>query len=82
MGPFEIFVTFTIVWWMVFFAALPFGVRGQFEAGPIPHGTEPAAPENPRLGPKAMITTAIAVVLTAAAWVVITFHLFEKFGLI
>ena len=77
MGPFEIFVTFVIAWWLVFFAALPFGVRGQIEAGSVAPGTEPAAPENPRLLPKALVTTGIAVVLTGLVWLALTFHLLD-----
>lgn len=59
-------VTFSVVWWLVFFMALPIGVRPQ--ADPVP-GSERGAPEHPRLLVKAVATTIVAVLVTAAiAW--------------
>jgi len=55
---------FAIVWWLVFFLALPFGVRRTENPEP---GTEAGAPEQPRLWIKALATTMVAVVLTTAA---------------
>jgi predicted secreted protein len=52
---------FAIVWWLVFFMALPFGVRRAETPEP---GTDSGAPEQPRLWQKALATTAIAAVLT------------------
>ncbi|MFQ5959700.1 MAG: DUF1467 family protein [Alphaproteobacteria bacterium] len=62
MDPFGIFVVFVIVWWMVFFMTLPFGVRVSEETEP---GHAPSAPERPRLAIKAAITTLLAAALTA-----------------
>ena len=59
-------VVFTLVWWMVFFAMLPIGVRGQHEANEIAPGTEPGAPVEPNLKRKALWTSAIAVPITIA----------------
>jgi predicted secreted protein len=59
-------VIFVLAWWMVFFAALPFGVRGQAEMRDVAPGTEPGAPVDPDLKRKALYTTAIAVAVTAA----------------
>ncbi len=65
MTVFTGFVTFAIIWWMVFFCALPFGVR----RNPNPElGEDPGAPVNARLLLKAGVTTAIAAVLTIAAY--------------
>lgn len=60
-------VVYVVVWWLVFFAVLPWGVRSQRESGDEVGGTEPGAPVNPRLGRKALITSLIA----AAIWLVI-----------
>jgi predicted secreted protein len=62
MDPFGIFVIFVIVWWMIFFVTLPFGVRvpDETEAG---HAT--SAPIRPRLAIKAAVTTVLATGLTA-----------------
>jgi predicted secreted protein len=65
--PLSIATYFTI-WWVVLFAVLPFGVRSATEAGAIdlPSGVDPGAPAAPRLGEKALWTTAIAAVVFAA----------------
>jgi predicted secreted protein len=61
-------ITFIISWWMVFFMVLPWGVRRQDDPEP---GHEAGAPENPRLWLKVAVTTGIAVVITALAWVAV-----------
>lgn len=60
-------VAYVVVWWLVFFAVLPWGVRSQRESGDEVSGTEPGAPVKPDLGRKALITSVIA----AAIWLVI-----------
>lgn len=60
------FVVFVMTWWMVFFAVLPFGVRGQAEMNQVAPGTEPGAPLNPDLKRKAILTTYISIPLTVA----------------
>ena len=57
-----------IVWWVVLFTVLPWGVRSPDT--PVP-GNAPSAPDNPRLGLKAAITTAIAVLVWLAIYGVI-----------
>ena len=64
MSWFGILVVFVIVWWLVFFITLPFGVTVPGEVEP---GHDAGAPEKPRLALKALITTAIAAALTGAA---------------
>ncbi|MDD9906513.1 MAG: DUF1467 family protein [Rhodospirillaceae bacterium] len=61
-------ITFIISWWMVFFMVLPWGVRRQDDPEP---GHEAGAPENPRLWLKVAVTTGIAIVITALAWVAV-----------
>ncbi|MBU0723564.1 MAG: DUF1467 family protein [Alphaproteobacteria bacterium] len=61
-------VVFVIVWWLVFFMMLPVGVKIPDQPG---EGHATSAPEKPMLLKKALITTAIAAVLTAAAFLVI-----------
>jgi predicted secreted protein len=50
-------VAYVIIWWMVLFAVLPFGVR-PVEKGDIGHAA--GAPANPRLWLKAGVTTLVA----------------------
>tara|TARA_R110002072_G_scaffold60107_2_gene152923 strand:- start:1123 stop:1461 length:339 start_codon:yes stop_codon:yes gene_type:complete len=67
---------FLVTWWIVLFAILPIGVRGQFEDGDVIEGSEPGAPIQPQLLRKAWWTTVAASVV----WLVI-FSIVE-FGLI
>lgn len=61
----SIIAIFFVVWWLSFVAVLPFGNRSQHEAGHVVAGTDPGAPETPRLRPKLLIATALAITLTA-----------------
>ncbi len=55
-----------IIWWLVLFLVLPFGIRNSHDTGEtIEEGHEPGAPVNPRLVQKAMITTILATVVFA-----------------
>jgi predicted secreted protein len=58
-----------VIWWIVLFAVLPFGVTSQVDAGEVAAGTEPGAPAAPALREKAIWTTLVAsvVLLIAAA---------------
>lgn len=54
-------VTFVVVWWLIFFMALPFG------AAPEEHpqvGHAESAPARPRLLLKALVTTVLAGLAT------------------
>jgi predicted secreted protein len=73
---------FFLIWWVVLFAVLPFGVRSQHEEGEMPAGTDPGAPVLPRLGRKLFWTTALAVVIIAACYVVYVNHLVTLEGLV
>ena len=61
-------VTYTVVWWLVFFMALPFGA--QPEERPQPGNVE-SAPARPRLLLKAAVTTVLAGLVTwGIAWLI------------
>jgi predicted secreted protein len=57
-----------ILWWVVLFAILPFGVRSQHEEPGMPEGTDPGAPVAPRLLAKAIATTLISAAIFAAGY--------------
>jgi predicted secreted protein len=62
-----------IVWWLVLFTVLPWGVRSQHEAGDIAPGTDPGAPAIPALWRKMVWTTVIATfVFGAFYWAFVT----------
>lgn len=56
---------FFILWWMVLFAVLPFGVRSQMEAGAVVPGSEPGAPSKPYLLRKLVATTLVTILVMA-----------------
>ena len=62
-----IFVYF-LIWWVVLFAVLPWGV--QVPDNPEP-GHAPSAPVHPRLGIKAIVTTLVSAVIWVVVWYVI-----------
>jgi predicted secreted protein len=69
-------VLFVLIWWMVFFAVLPWGIR---RAGDEALGHDAGAPMRPRLWLKTGVTTGITLVLFGIAfWLVqsksISFH--------
>ena len=57
-----------IVWWVVLFAVLPFGVRSQHEEGGAVEGTDPGAPVAHNMLRKIVWTTLISAVLYAAGF--------------
>ncbi len=70
MHWFTAFVLFTLIWWTVLFAVLPFGTRPVADPEETTGGWR-GAPAQPMIGRKMLITTAIAVVLWAVAMLVI-----------
>ncbi len=67
---------FFVVWWIVLFAVLPFGVRTQGEAGETVAGTPPSAPAKFPLVRIFMINTAVSIVVFCCIWAAIEFDLF------
>lgn len=61
-----------IVWWLVLFIVLPFGVRSQDDAGSIVPGTPGSAPLAPRLLRTALITTVVSAAVFAILYLGIT----------
>jgi predicted secreted protein len=64
-----------IIWWMVLFAVLPWGVRSQHEDGHVAPGTDPGAPVVPNVKRKLVLTTILAAVVFALWDVVYSYRL-------
>ncbi len=72
MGPVQIVIIFILVWWCVFFAMLPMGVKSRWESqGDGVAGADPGAPADPGLKRKAILTTGVAAALTAVIAIII-----------
>lgn len=66
-----------VVWWIVLFAVLPWGVRSQEEEGDVTLGTTPSAPTRPMLLRKAIATSIVAAILVGALWIAVDVYGFE-----
>jgi predicted secreted protein len=69
-----------IVWWVVLFAVLPFGVVTQGEAGEVVPGTPESAPTHFRLLRVVGITTVAATVVFAALWAAVHWGIIDLQG--
>ena len=73
MNPVTILLVFIIIWWLVFFMSLPFGVQAQSETKEgVTKGTMPSAPANPHLKKKIIYSTIIALALTVGYYFLAT----------
>jgi predicted secreted protein len=70
-----------VIWWVVLFMVLPWGVRSQEESGAVSQGTDPGAPAVPRLWWKLVWTTMLASVVFAVCAVVYSSRLVTLQGL-
>ena len=59
------FAIYFVMWWIVLFLTLPFGVRSQHEDGEGSPGTDPGAPVASQMGRKLIWTTVISAILFA-----------------
>ena len=68
MQPATMVLIYVIVWWVLFFMALPIGLKG---GGVNP---QTGAPQIPKLRIKAIVVSGIALVISAAIiWFLLTF---------
>ena len=62
---------FFVVWWVVLFAVLPWGIRTQDEEGEVVLGTARSAPVRPMLVKKALATTVVAAAIVFLLWLAV-----------
>jgi len=72
---------FFLIWWVVLFAVLPWGIRSQHEGGEVVPGTDPGAPAIPNLRWKLLWTTLVSAAIFAACYVVYVERLVTLEGL-
>ena len=72
MNAVSAIVVFLVIWWLVLFTVLPFGIRRNEDPEA---GHDHGAPVQPMLWRKVAATTAISAVLFAIVYVVIEFEL-------
>ena len=59
------FAIYFVLWWIVLFVTLPFGVRSQHEDGGGSPGTDPGAPVASQMGRKLIWTTVLSGIVFA-----------------
>lgn len=64
-----------IVWWIVFIAVLPFGVKTQSEQGEVIPGTVESAPVAPAIFKKFIITTIVSAFVFSIIYSVLVYEL-------
>jgi predicted secreted protein len=62
------FVVFTMIWWIVFFIALPMGIERDTEPQ---EGNDSGAPKDPMIKKKMLYTTAITTLLTVIYYLLV-----------
>jgi predicted secreted protein len=73
---------FFLIWWVVLFAVLPWGIRSQQEEGSVAPGTDPGAPALPRLRRVLLWTTVVSLGVYAACYVLYVNRLVALDGLL
>jgi predicted secreted protein len=68
MPIYSILAVYFIIWWLVLFMVLPFGVRTHAEEGDVVLGTTASAPANLNLIRKMIITSIISAVIVYGIW--------------
>jgi predicted secreted protein len=63
---------YVVIWWVVIFAVLPWGIR---PAGEADQGHDAGAPADPRILLKALVTTAVAAVIWVGFYWAVTHDL-------
>ncbi len=67
------FAIYFVIWWLMLFLVLPWGIRSHHESGtPLGDGHEAGAPVDPMLPRKALITTVLATVVFTIVYAVVT----------
>jgi predicted secreted protein len=75
MSIFTALAIYFVLWWIVLFAVLPWGVHSQHEFGEMTPGTDPGAPVLTNLKLKLVWTTVVATVVFAGWFVVYVYRL-------
>ena len=72
MGWVSGIAVYFIIWWVVIFAVLPWGVQSAGD-GDLVEGQERGAPRNPRIVTKMAVTTVVAAVIWGIVYLIIEY---------
>jgi len=74
MNPIAIVGIYFVLWWLILFAILPFGMHTQEEEGEVVLGTARSAPVRPKLMKKAVITTIVTTIIVGAGVFLVDYY--------
>jgi predicted secreted protein len=77
VSVFTALAIYFVVWWIVLFTVLPWGVHSQHESGEMTPGTDPGAPILTNMRLKLVWTTIVASLVFAAFFVVYIYRLVD-----
>lgn len=73
MSWLSFFAIYFVLWWIVLFAMLPFGLRTQDEDGDVTLGTVSSAPRGSHMGRAMLWTTIVSLAIYGAFYVLIVY---------
>ncbi len=73
----SIFAIYFILWWVVLFAMLPFGLKTQDEEGDVTLGTTASAPHGSHMLGAVIRTTIVSGVIFAAFYIAVVYYGFS-----
>ena len=77
MSFISIFAIYFILWWVVLFAMLPFGLKTQEEDGEVTLGTVPSAPKGAHMLGAVIRTTIVSGVIFGVFYVAVVYYGFS-----
>ena len=80
MTWFSALIIFLLIWWIVLFAILPLGVRGQHEDNDVVEGSEPGAPVKANMKRKVLLTTLVSLIVWGIVCLIIHFGIIDLRG--
>ena len=76
MGLTGSIIVYVLIWWVIFFSVLPFGVQSNKEVFKEKiEGIDPGAPKNPKIAKKFLITTLITSIIFIVIYYLVEFNL-------
>ncbi|HWK14671.1 MAG TPA: DUF1467 family protein [Rhizobiaceae bacterium] len=74
MSWISVFAIFFIIWWVVLFATLPFGLRTQDDDGEVTLGTTSSAPRGPHMRRAFLRTTIVTIIIFGIYYVATVYY--------
>jgi predicted secreted protein len=74
---FSFLAIYFVLWWLVLFAMLPFGLKTQDEDGDVTLGTVPSAPRGSHMARAVLLTTLVSLAIYGIVYVSVVYLGFQ-----